>query len=100
MSNIYSFDVQGKAVEVVKVLSESQWTSSCVITMKKFQDICGGTREASAVLSYLSGCGKAQYISTSKKELIEVHDSFISLGLFKCDYQIRCSSNVGWRSFG
>ncbi|XP_019076837.1 uncharacterized protein LOC100259014 isoform X2 [Vitis vinifera] len=63
--------VLDKTVEVVKVLSESQWTSSCVITMKKFQDICGGTREASAVLSYLSGCGKAQYLSISKKELIE-----------------------------
>lgn len=63
--------LKDKTVEVVKVLSESQWTSSCVITMKKFQDICGGTREASAVLSYLSGCGKAQYLSISKKELIE-----------------------------
>lgn len=63
--------LKDKTVEVVKVLSESQWTSSCVITMKKFQDICGGTREASAVLSYLSGCGKARYLSISKKELIE-----------------------------
>lgn len=60
--------------------------------MKKFQGICGGTIEASAVLSYLSGCGKAQYVSISKKELIEVYDSFTSLGLFKCDSQIRCLS--------
>ena len=60
--------------------------------MKKFQDICGGTREASAVLSYLSGCGKAQYLSISKKELIEVYGFFVSLGFFKCDSQMRCLS--------
>ncbi|GKV23339.1 hypothetical protein SLEP1_g33077 [Rubroshorea leprosula] len=60
-----------KAEEVVKLLSERHWTSSCIVTMKKLESMCGGPVEASAVLSDLSGCGKAQYLSTSKKELIE-----------------------------
>ncbi|XP_021897238.1 uncharacterized protein LOC110814169 isoform X3 [Carica papaya] len=60
-----------KAAEVVKLLSETHWTSSCVITMKKFQNICRGSSEAFAVLSYLSKCGNTQYLSITKKELIE-----------------------------
>ncbi|KAK6285923.1 hypothetical protein POUND7_012102 [Theobroma cacao] len=60
-----------KADEVVKFLSESHWTSSCIVTRKKFESMCGGQEEEHAVLSYLSGCGKGQYLSTYKKELIE-----------------------------
>ncbi len=56
----------------MKLLSESHWTCSCVVTMKKFQDICGGPEEASAVLSHLSETGKAQYLSIRKKEVVEV----------------------------
>ncbi|KAA8549008.1 hypothetical protein F0562_000692 [Nyssa sinensis] len=63
--------LKDKAVEIVKVLSENHWTSTCVITMRKFQDICGGFKEAHAILSYLSGCGKARYLAINKKELIE-----------------------------
>ncbi|KAK7259094.1 hypothetical protein RIF29_24690 [Crotalaria pallida] len=63
--------LKGKAAEIVKHLSESHWTSSCIITMKKFQDICGGPEEASAILRYMSGCGTAQYLSVHKKEFIE-----------------------------
>ncbi|GMH28026.1 hypothetical protein Nepgr_029869 [Nepenthes gracilis] len=63
--------LKDKAADVVKALSESQWTSSCIITMRKFEDLCAAHDEASAILSYLSGCGKAQYISIKKKELIE-----------------------------
>ncbi|KAJ4727940.1 Charged multivesicular body 7 [Melia azedarach] len=63
--------LKDKADEVIKLLAESHWTSSCIITMRKFQDMCGGRDEASAVLSYLSGCGKALYLSIHKNEIIE-----------------------------
>ncbi|GAB4841833.1 hypothetical protein Ancab_022577 [Ancistrocladus abbreviatus] len=63
--------LKDKAAEVVKALSESQWTPSCIMTMRKFEALFVTHDEASAVLSYLSGCGKAQYISSKKKELIE-----------------------------
>lgn len=64
--------LKDKADEVIKLLSESHWTSSCIITMKKFQDKCGGQDEASAVLSFLTGRGKALYLSISKNEFTEV----------------------------
>ncbi|XP_010045558.2 charged multivesicular body protein 7 [Eucalyptus grandis] len=60
-----------KACEVLNVLSESSWTSSCIVTRRRFREICGGPDEESIILSYLSGCRKAQYLSVHKKELIE-----------------------------
>ncbi|OVA16608.1 Snf7 [Macleaya cordata] len=68
---ILSIPLQEKAAEVVKLLSESHWTSFCIITMGEFQKICNGSTEASAVLSYLSGRGKARYLSMSKTDFIE-----------------------------
>ncbi|XP_030539703.1 charged multivesicular body protein 7 isoform X1 [Rhodamnia argentea] len=60
-----------KACEVLNVLSESSWTSSCIVTRRRFQEICGGPEKESIILSYLSGCRKAQYLSIHKKEFIE-----------------------------
>ncbi|KAJ6940706.1 charged multivesicular body protein 7 isoform X3 [Populus alba x Populus x berolinensis] len=62
--------VLDKTARIIKCLSESHWTSSCIITMSKFQGMCGGPSEAAPLLSYLSGLGKAQYFSISK-EVIE-----------------------------
>ncbi|XP_022146425.1 charged multivesicular body protein 7 [Momordica charantia] len=63
--------LKDRAAEVVKCLSHSNWTSSCIITMMKFQNICGGPDEATAILSYLFGCGKARYLSREKEEFLE-----------------------------
>ncbi|XP_011025277.1 PREDICTED: uncharacterized protein LOC105126188 isoform X3 [Populus euphratica] len=61
--------VLDKTAQIIKCLSESHWTSSCIVTMSKFQGMCGPS-EAAPLLSYLSGLGKAQYFSISK-EVIE-----------------------------
>ncbi|CAN0824509.1 Charged multivesicular body protein 7 [Linum grandiflorum] len=65
--------VLDRATEIVNLLSESHWTTACIVTMNKFRVMCGGQNEASAVLSYLTGHGKARCLSsiTSKKEPIE-----------------------------
>lgn len=77
------FHAKDRAAEVVKCLSHSNWTSSCIITMVKFQSICGGPDEASAILSYLIGCGKARYLSREKEELLEVcHYFLLSISFF------------------
>ncbi|KAL8120336.1 uncharacterized protein LOC141724706 [Apium graveolens] len=60
-----------KAAEVVKVLSDNHWTYSCIITIRKLQEICGGSREAYAVLSHLSGCGKAKYLTINRQDVVE-----------------------------
>lgn len=57
----------------MNILSEGHWTSTCLVTMNKFRNLCNGSNEASsAVLSHLSGCGKAHKISINRGELIEV----------------------------
>ncbi|KAF8108477.1 hypothetical protein N665_0108s0014 [Sinapis alba] len=60
-----------KAADVVRLLSEGHWTSTCVVTLNKFRNLCNGSNEASAVLSHLTGCGKAHKISVNRGELIE-----------------------------
>ncbi|ONK63027.1 uncharacterized protein A4U43_C07F10640 [Asparagus officinalis] len=63
--------LEEKACDIIKTLSESNWTSTCIITMEKFRNICKGSAEASAILSYLCGCGKARYFSIRKDDFIE-----------------------------
>lgn len=73
----------------MKLLSECHWTSSCVITMKRFQELCGGPDEASAVLSHLVAQAKARYLSLSKGDLIEVGSTSTTCHssiLFLCNY--------------
>lgn len=50
-----------------------------MVTMKKFQDICGGQEEASVILRYLSGCRTAQYLSVNKKDFVEVTEVIIPI---------------------
>lgn len=61
-----------KSFEVLKVLSQNHWTPSCIITKEKFHSLCGGPNEAFAILSYLTECGKARYMSIKKTDVIEV----------------------------
>lgn len=68
---IVSTLLEEKSMEVVKLLCDDHWTSSCIVTMSKFQVICGGPKEASVILSYLSKCGKAKYLAIRRKDLIE-----------------------------
>ncbi|KAK9076525.1 hypothetical protein SSX86_004859 [Deinandra increscens subsp. villosa] len=68
---IVSTLLQEKSEEVVKLLSEDHWTSSCIITMSKFQVICGGAKQASVILSHLSKCGKAKYFAIRRNDLME-----------------------------
>lgn len=77
------FHAKDRAAEVINCLSLSNWTSSCIITMVKFQNICGGPDEATVILSYLIGCGKARYLSKEKKELLEVcHHVLLHISFF------------------
>ncbi|KAM0027381.1 putative Snf7 family protein [Helianthus debilis subsp. tardiflorus] len=68
---IVSSVLQEKSDEVVKLISEDHWTSSCIITMSKFQVICGGPKQASVILSHLFKCGRAKYVAIRRNDLIE-----------------------------
>ncbi|GJS31297.1 charged multivesicular body protein 7 isoform X1 [Tanacetum coccineum] len=84
--------LEEKSVEVVKLLSDDHWTSSCIITMSKFQAICGGSKEASMILSHLSKCGKAKYLAVRRNDLIEGVKVYLSSkavsGTTSSDYDV------------
>ncbi|OAY73578.1 charged multivesicular body protein 7 [Ananas comosus] len=63
--------LQERAADVIKIISEAHWISTCVITLSKFRSFCKGPDEASAVLCYISGCGKAHYLAIRKDDFIE-----------------------------
>lgn len=67
---------------MLDVLSESHWTASCVVTMRKFQGICGGVKEAAAILSYLAARGRARHLMLNKTEPMEVMARIFSLSSF------------------
>ncbi|KAK6118156.1 hypothetical protein DH2020_048140 [Rehmannia glutinosa] len=63
--------LEEQALEVVNILSENYWTTSCVITMQKFQEICHGSKEAFAILGYLSAHGRAKLLIINRADPIE-----------------------------
>ncbi|KVH91184.1 hypothetical protein Ccrd_006799, partial [Cynara cardunculus var. scolymus] len=81
-----------KSMEVIKLLRDDHWTCSCIVTMSKFQVICGGPKEASVILSHLSKCGKAKYLAIRRKDLIEGVKFSLSLqtvsGITSPDYDV------------
>uniref|UniRef100_A0A803NQ34 Charged multivesicular body protein 7 n=1 Tax=Cannabis sativa TaxID=3483 RepID=A0A803NQ34_CANSA len=64
--------MKDKATQVVNLLSQTHWTCSCIVTMGKFREICGGrTDESSALLSFLSSQGKARHLSVKRGDIIQ-----------------------------
>lgn len=77
----------------MKALSETNWTSSCIITMKHFESLFKEHDEAFAVLSYLSRHGKALYLSIKSKEPIMVCSwifSLVHLKFLQHIWQVYC----------
>ncbi|CAN6467117.1 unnamed protein product [Victoria cruziana] len=63
--------VKERATEIISSLSETNWTSCCVITMGKFRGLCKGADEATAIFSYLCESAQARYLLITKGERIE-----------------------------
>lgn len=63
--------VEERAAEIVRQLSSSHWTSTCVATITKFNSFFHIREDAHAALCYLTQCGKAQYLVVRKEEPVE-----------------------------
>ncbi|PON43247.1 Snf7 family [Parasponia andersonii] len=68
--------LKDKAAHLIDHLSQTHWTSSAIITISRFHQICGcgGAAvddEASATLSFLSAQGKALHFSLNKGDIIQ-----------------------------
>lgn len=64
--------LQERADQVRSSLTESHWTSHCVMTMERFQNLCGGFEEANVVMAYFLDCRRAQYLLIDREDHIEV----------------------------
>ncbi|KAL8140469.1 hypothetical protein V2J09_006490 [Rumex salicifolius] len=63
--------LEDKTASIMKTLSDCHWTSTCIVSRGKFEELCRGNKEASIVERYMYGRGRVKYLSVKKNELIE-----------------------------
>ncbi|CAM0881021.1 unnamed protein product [Alopecurus aequalis] len=63
--------VEERFEEISTQLSSSHWTSTCVITISKFNSFFDGREDAHAALCYLTQRGKARYLVVRKADPVE-----------------------------
>ncbi|KAL5222040.1 hypothetical protein ABZP36_026753 [Zizania latifolia] len=63
--------VEERAAEIVGPLRDSHWTSTCIVTISKFNTFFHGREDSHAALCYLTQCGKARYIMDRKQDSVE-----------------------------
>ncbi|XP_057854674.1 uncharacterized protein LOC131064539 isoform X3 [Cryptomeria japonica] len=57
-----------RADQVRSSLTESHWTSHCVMTMERFQNLCGGFEEANVVMANFLDCRRAQHLLIDRED--------------------------------
>lgn len=57
---------------MIKILSQAEWRQVCVVTLSRFQELCGDPEIAKLMMSSLITQGKGCQIKLGGKENIEV----------------------------
>uniref|UniRef100_J3KYX8 Charged multivesicular body protein 7 n=1 Tax=Oryza brachyantha TaxID=4533 RepID=J3KYX8_ORYBR len=69
---VFTSLVEERAAEIVDQLRNSHWTSTCIVTIGKFNTFFHGRENSHVALCYLTQCGKAWYIiDRRQKDSIE-----------------------------
>ncbi|TVU21360.1 hypothetical protein EJB05_30990, partial [Eragrostis curvula] len=63
--------VEERAADIVRQLSDSHWTSTCIITISKFNSFFVDREDAHAALCYLVQSGKTRYLVARKQDPIQ-----------------------------
>ncbi|KAL6627734.1 hypothetical protein ACP70R_031460 [Stipagrostis hirtigluma subsp. patula] len=63
--------VEERAADIVTQLSDSHWTSTCVVTISRFNSFFSDREDAHAALCYLTQSGKARYLVARKQDPVE-----------------------------
>ncbi|CAO2207929.1 unnamed protein product [Urochloa humidicola] len=63
--------VEERAADISRQLSDSHWTSTCVVTMSRFNSFFSDQEDTHAVLCLLTQSGKARYLVARKQDTIE-----------------------------
>ena len=64
--------LQERAADIARQLSDSHWTSACVVTISRFNSFFCDQEDAHAALCILTQSGKARYLVARKQDPIEV----------------------------
>ncbi|RLN23348.1 uncharacterized protein C2845_PM07G07130 [Panicum miliaceum] len=70
-SNRWSSPLQERAADIARQLSDSHWTSTCVVTISRLNSFFCDQEDAHAVLCFLTQSGKARYLVARKEDPIE-----------------------------
>ncbi|KAL6598790.1 hypothetical protein ACP70R_046050 [Stipagrostis hirtigluma subsp. patula] len=68
---VFKSFVEERAADIVRQLSDSHWTSTCVVTISKFNSFFSDREDAHAALCYLTQSGKARYLVARKQDPVE-----------------------------
>ncbi|KAG2596985.1 uncharacterized protein LOC120706605 [Panicum virgatum] len=63
--------VEERAADIARQLSDSHWTSTCVVTISRFNSFFCNQEDAHAALCILTQSGKARYLVARKQDPIE-----------------------------
>ncbi|KAK3164156.1 hypothetical protein QOZ80_1AG0013400 [Eleusine coracana subsp. coracana] len=63
--------VEDRAADIVRQLSDSHWTSTCIVTISKFNSFFLDREDAYAALCYLVQSGKARYFVAQKQDTVQ-----------------------------
>ncbi|BAD81565.1 unknown protein [Oryza sativa Japonica Group] len=63
--------IEERAAEIVDQLRNSHWTSTCIVTISKFNAFFHGQEDSHVALCYLTQCGKARYIVDRRQDSVE-----------------------------
>jgi charged multivesicular body protein 7 len=69
--------LQERAADIARQLSDSHWTSTCVVTISKFNSFFVDREDAHVALCFLTQNGKARHLSGRKQDPIEVCSLFL-----------------------
>ncbi|EES00603.1 hypothetical protein BDA96_03G142900 [Sorghum bicolor] len=68
---VFKLLVEERAADIARQLGDSHWTSTCVVTISKFNSFFVDREDAHVALCFLTQSGKARYLSGRKQEPIE-----------------------------
>lgn len=89
---------QERTEEVVKALSDSQWSTTAIVTSLRFAELCGGLKAARVVQQNLLLCKRAQRLEIEGDDKIEVYAPS-SVTCLKLSSLVNLENYVTFKSF-
>lgn len=84
--------LQERAADIARQLGDSHWTTTCVVTIGRFNSFFSDQEDAHAALCFLTQSGKARYLVARKQDRIEVCSLFVVHSIARLKHVLCCDS--------